>query len=106
MTDQLRIFKALANADRIKIMELLADGPDGTSLKPGTIIKLDGVDFVVQPNRLSVLDIARHIGLSQSQTSQHLATLRRAGLITTRKSGTTVFNQIDPVVNWPIKVFE
>lgn len=106
MTNQLRIFKALANPDRIKIMELLADGPDGVHLKPGDIVNIEGIDFVVKPNCISVLDIARHIGLSQSQTSQHLATLRRAGLINTRKSGTTVFNQINPSVNWPVKVFK
>ena len=81
---QLAVFKALANPDRINIMELLATRP---------------VSF-------SVLDIARHIGLSQSQTSQHLATLRRAGLIIAKRNGNTILNSVHPTVNWPVKVFK
>ncbi len=85
MTDQLAIFKALANFDRLKIMELLYHAPGAG---------------------ISVLEIARHIQLSQSQTSQHLATLRRAGLIIAQRSGNTILNSINPMVNWPVKVFK
>ncbi len=83
--NQLATFKALANPDRLKIMELLYQAPGAG---------------------ISVLEIARHVGLSQSQTSQHLAMLRRAGLIIAQRSGNTILNSINPTVNWPVKVFK
>ncbi len=40
---------------------------------------------------LSVGDLAESLGLSQSNASQHLAVLRERGVVTTRRSGTTVY---------------
>ena len=97
MTNQLAVFKALAKADRIKIMELLAEP---IKMEIGAVFYADGL------RRYSVLEIARHIQLSQSQTSQHLATLRRAGLIIAQRSGNTILNSINPMVNWPVKMFK
>lgn len=43
--------------------------------------------------------LAERVGLSQPAVSQHLAKLREDGLVTTRRSGTTIFYRIaDPRV--------
>lgn len=47
----------------------------------------------------SVGSLASHVGLSQPALSQHLAKLREDGLVTTRRSGTTIHYSIaDPRV--------
>jgi ArsR family transcriptional regulator len=42
----------------------------------------------------SVSDLAQHVDLSQSALSQHLARLRKARLVSTRREGATIFNRI------------
>lgn len=39
----------------------------------------------------SVSELERHVGLSQSALSQHLARLRNDGLVSTRRDGQTIF---------------
>lgn len=39
----------------------------------------------------SVGELERHVGLSQSALSQHLAKLRNDGLVSTRRSGQTIY---------------
>ena len=58
-----RIGKALGNPHRLELLELLAQG------------------------ERSVEDLARESGLSMANASQHLQTLREAGLVETRKQG-------------------
>ncbi len=58
-----RMFAALANPARLYILEHLAKGP------------------------ASVSDIAEAVGLKQSMTSQHLASLLSAGVVVYQKSG-------------------
>lgn len=74
---------ALGNPDRFRIVDLLA----------------------AEPSALSVRDIARLVECSQSQTSQHLATLRAAGLVVSRRDKNTIWNTLAPNVIWPIEVF-
>lgn len=64
---QAEICKTMADAKRLKIIHELRDG------------------------ELSVTDICNRLGLSQSNTSQHLSILRRRGLISSRREGTTVY---------------
>ncbi len=45
----------------------------------------------LRDDELSVGDIAEMLEVSQSNASQHLAVLRERGIVTTRRSGTTVF---------------
>jgi DNA-binding transcriptional ArsR family regulator len=45
----------------------------------------------LQERELSVGELNAQVGLSQSALSQHLAILRRDGLVETRKSGQTVY---------------
>jgi rhodanese-related sulfurtransferase/DNA-binding transcriptional ArsR family regulator len=65
-----RIGKALSNANRLELLEFLA-----------------------QTER-SVDELARVSGLSVANTSQHLQQLRQAGLVTCRKNGLNVFYRI------------
>lgn len=44
---------------------------------------------------LSVGELNEKISLSQSALSQHLSSLRKAGLVTTRKEAQTVFYRLD-----------
>lgn len=46
-------------------------------------------------NEMSVGDLNEQIPLSQSALSQHLANLRRAGLVSTRKESQTVYYRLE-----------
>lgn len=62
-----RVGKALASANRLELLEFLAQG------------------------ERSVDALAKVSGLSVANTSQHLQQLRQAGLVTARKEGVTVY---------------
>ncbi len=72
------LFKALADATRLRILGLLLDG------------------------EVCVCDIHGSLGLPQPKTSRHLAYLRRAGLVDARKDGLWVHYRLarmsDPVL--------
>jgi len=58
-----RIFRAFADRTRLRILHLLG------------------------PGELCVCDLVRVLGMPQPKISRHLAYLRRAGLVTSRKDG-------------------
>ena len=62
-----KLLKALANENRLLIL-----------------CYLDGKE-------LSVSELNQHLDLSQSALSQHLAVLRRDGLVTTRRASQTIY---------------
>ena len=67
------LFRALAHPIRIRVLELLADG------------------------ERSVGEMAPLVGAELSHLSQQLGVLRRAGLVLSRKEGSTVFYSVrDP----------
>ena len=67
--------RALADPKRLCVLESLADG------------------------ELSVRDLATRVSCQVPNMSQHLAVLRTAGLVTTRRDGSTVFYRLaDPRV--------
>jgi ArsR family transcriptional regulator len=61
-------FRTLAHPGRIRVLELLTETPE-----------------------MSVSELQRGVGLESSHLSQQLAVLRRAGLVTTRKDGNSVY---------------
>ncbi|GAB4184133.1 MAG: metalloregulator ArsR/SmtB family transcription factor [Wenzhouxiangellaceae bacterium] len=65
--DAARLLKALANPARLQVLCCLVHG------------------------ELSVGQINKNVALSQSALSQHLAILRREGLVSTRRSGQTIY---------------
>ncbi len=65
-----RIAKALASGRRAEIVDVLANG------------------------ERSVESLADELGLSIANVSQHLQTLRRAGLVTTRREGTFIYYRL------------
>lgn len=68
------LFKALAHPARIRVLEVLADG------------------------ERSVGELLEPVDIEASHLSQQLALLRRAGLVTSRKQGSSVIYAIkDPV---------
>jgi ArsR family transcriptional regulator len=69
------LFRALAHPARIRALEVLADG------------------------ERSVGDLQPLVGIESSHLSQQLAVLRRAGVVTTRREGTSVIYAVrDPAV--------
>ncbi|HLE59323.1 MAG TPA: metalloregulator ArsR/SmtB family transcription factor [Candidatus Limnocylindria bacterium] len=69
------IARALADAKRLCVVERLADG------------------------ERSVSDLSRDVGCQVPNMSQHLAVLRQAGIVATRREGSTVFYRLaDPAV--------
>lgn len=69
------LFKALAHPARIRALEVLADGEH------------------------SVGELQPLVGIESSHLSQQLAVLRRAGLVSTRKEGSSVLYSLrDPLV--------
>jgi len=72
---QEEVFKVLANQKRLEIIQLLSN------------------------NQLCVSDMIDMLGLPQSNLSQHLSLMRRAGLLKITKTGTKVYYQLsDPKV--------
>lgn len=68
--DAARLLKELGNESRLMVCCCLGD------------------------NELSVGELNQQVPLSQSALSQHLARLREAGLVATRKQGQTVFYRL------------
>jgi DNA-binding transcriptional ArsR family regulator len=73
--DQVRlvaeVFRMLADATRVQVLWALADG------------------------ELSVTELAEHVGKPAPSVSQHLAKLRMARLVRTRREGTTIFYSLE-----------
>ena len=65
-------FRTLGHPGRIRVLELLTETPE-----------------------MPVRDLQRGVGLESSHLSQQLAVLRRAGLVTTRKDGNSVYYTSD-----------
>ncbi|HEX7724676.1 MAG TPA: metalloregulator ArsR/SmtB family transcription factor [Candidatus Paceibacterota bacterium] len=75
------IYKILANAKRLEILNLLKKG------------------------ELPVEEMLKVTGLSKANLSQHLALLRHSGLVHTRRQGLNVFYRIvDPRIVEPCKI--
>ncbi|MGE3590797.1 MAG: ArsR/SmtB family transcription factor [Ilumatobacteraceae bacterium] len=69
------LFKALAHPARIRVLEVLSDGES------------------------SVGAMQQIVGIESSNLSQQLGVLRRAGLVSARKDGSTVYYSLkDPLV--------
>lgn len=73
--DQLRlvveVFRMLADATRVQVLWALAD------------------------REMSVTELAEHLGKPAPSVSQHLAKLRMARLVRTRREGTTIFYSLE-----------
>jgi ArsR family transcriptional regulator len=65
------LFRVLGHPARLRILEILADG------------------------ELSVGALQAELGLDSGGTSQHLAALRRIGLVESRREGTSVFYRVE-----------
>jgi DNA-binding transcriptional ArsR family regulator len=65
------LFRVLGHPARVRILELLRDG------------------------ERSVGALQAELGLDSSGTSQHLAALRRIGLVESRREGTSVYYRVD-----------
>lgn len=78
------LYQALSDPTRLRILAILADAPAGTS------------------GELCVCHIHAGLNLSQPTVSRHLATLRRAGLVTARRRGVWMHYRLvrpdDPVL--------
>lgn len=64
---QVRICKAFANSTRLRMLDLLAK------------------------RECAVSDLQRELGITTANASQHLAVLKAAGVVTTRREGKQIF---------------
>lgn len=71
IVSQAVVLKALANAKRLEVLTNL------------------------QKKELSVGALEEKVGLSQSALSQHLAVLRKAGIVKTRRDAQTIYYSLD-----------
>ncbi len=72
MTNEDRVFAALADGNRRQLLRLLASG------------------------ERSVAEVTSALPVTQSAVSQHLRVLKEAGLVTDRAAGTRRLYQLDP----------
>lgn len=89
-------------------MLLNADGKavhvDFVSLKKAALIlralnhklRQQIVKFIDQEKKITVTEIYVHLRLEQSVASQHLAILRRAGIVKTERDGKFIYYSINP----------
>ena len=77
----IKLFKALANEERIQIILLLKKNKE-----------------------MCAQDVEHNFFLEQSTTSHHLNTLRRAGITKTRKDGRRIYYSIDQEIL--LKIFK
>ncbi len=78
MKQTARIFKALADETRLRILALLTSG------------------------ELCVCDLMAALELPQSTVSRHLATLRNAGLVVDRRQGVWMYYRLAPSGGTPL----
>ncbi|HEY2586192.1 MAG TPA: metalloregulator ArsR/SmtB family transcription factor [Tepidisphaeraceae bacterium] len=69
------MFRAFSDRTRLRVLNLLKTG------------------------ELCVCDLVRAIGVPQPKVSRHLAYLRRAGLVTSRREGLWMYYQLAPAMN-------
>lgn len=50
--------------------------------------------WIIMKEELPVSEIAQQVGLSIQNVSQHLHVLKKAGIVTTRRDGQTIYYQI------------
>lgn len=70
IADSARMLKAVANEKRLQIL------------------------FAVADKEMNVGEIEKLVNLSQSALSQHLAVLRAAGIVSTRRNAQTIFYKL------------
>lgn len=84
--EPIEVFKALSNENRLQILRWLRDPTDNFPPQEEEPIEEVGVcvDFIRQK-----------VGMSQSTTSQYLATLESAGLVRSRRIGQWTYYRRD-----------
>ena len=87
-----KALKALANENRLKILETIEDEQAGLTGLPENIEVLDLTDEA----RCSVDEIMNRLKMAQSSASQHLKELHNAGLLRRHKQAQWVYYSIDP----------
>ncbi len=88
------LFKALSNANRLKIFQRLA-----SCCKPGTVSVIDACETAC------VGELGRELDIVPSTVSHHIKELRQAGLIRTRRRGQKIECWVDPDVVEQLKNF-
>jgi ArsR family transcriptional regulator len=81
LADRARLFKALGDEVRLKLLHLVRD------------------------QEVCVCDMMAVLGMAQGTLSHHLSVLHQAGLVTARKQGRWNYYQATPLARGPLDVF-
>lgn len=82
LAEKARLFKALGDEVRLKLLHL------------------------VREEEVCVCDLMTVLGMAQSTLSHHLSVLQQAGLVTARKQGRWNYYQATPLAGEPLGVFD
>lgn len=82
LPEKARVFKALGDEIRLKVLHLVRD------------------------QEVCVCDLVDFLGMPQGTLSHHLSVLHQAGLVTARKQGRWNYYQATPLALGPLAVFE
>ncbi len=86
MTDYSKIFKALSDENRIKILECIRAKCAGSW------------ESACEPDGVCASELAESLGITAATTSHHIKELVTAGLITTCKQGRWVYCELNDEV--------
>lgn len=82
LADKARLFKALGDEIRLKLMHLVKD------------------------HEVCVCDLVNVLGMPQGSLSHHLSVLQQAGLVTSRKQGRWNYYKATDTAKAPMAIFE
>lgn len=82
LADKARLFKALADETRLKLL------------------------YLVREEEICVCDLVSTLGMPQGTLSHHLSLLHQAGLVTSRKQGRWNYYQATELAKNPMRVFD
>jgi DNA-binding transcriptional ArsR family regulator len=101
--DQLALTNALANANRFAMLQTAPLDTVMRALADPT--RRSVFERIVRSDQISVAELTRGSGVTQGAISQHLKSLKQAGLVAERPQGRQVFysarpDGLDPLFDW------
>ncbi len=91
--DAVEMFRMLADATRVRILRALSVAPNELGRAPGEMGRAPG-EMGGAAGEMSVNELATAVSKRPGSVSQHLAKLRMARLVTTRRDGNQILYRV------------